>query len=177
MWILIILSIVVLVIFLWQISNLISVFFGSLYVKTQRDVIQKALKSAEVKKGDVFYDLGCGNGDVLIEAAKIGAKTVGFEISPYYYILSKLRTLFFRGLYYFTCSSMIEGIDVRFKNILDVDLGNADVVYVYLLPKLLSQIDFSKVKKDARIISIGFAIKGIKGKKYRIFGHNIFIYQ
>ncbi|OGD56343.1 hypothetical protein A2V71_01325 [Candidatus Berkelbacteria bacterium RBG_13_40_8] len=179
MWILIILSIVVLIIFLWQISNLISVFAGSLYVKTDRVIIRKALKLAKVKRGDVFYDLGCGNGDVLTEASKLGAKVTGFEISPYYYLLSKTKIFLFKQFAY-KCSSIYNGIDVRLKNILNVDLGKADVVYVYLLPKFLKELapKFKKeLKPKARLISIGFPVKNLRlSKKILLKDRTIFIY-
>jgi SAM-dependent methyltransferase len=151
MWIIIILiSIIALIILLWQISNFISVFFGCPYVKTKKDTVRKVLKLAAIKKGDIFYDLGSGNGDVLIEASKLGAKCIGYEISPYYYIVSKLRTMRFKN------------IDVRFQNINDIDLQKADIVYVYLIPKFLKKLSpkFQReLKPGAKIISIGFPIK------------------
>ncbi len=174
MWILIILSILVLIILLWQISNLISVIFGSLYVKTNRNVIRKALKLANVKKGNIFYDLGCGNGDVVISAAKLGAKAIGYEISPYYYILCKLRTWRFKN------------IKIKFQNINNVNLSKADVVYVYLLPKFLVKLapKFKKeLKPSARLISIGFPIKMVKNntrvlffERHLVKNHLIYVY-
>jgi len=156
------------IVFFWQVSNLISIISGSLYVKTDRDVIRQALKLAELKKGDVFYDLGSGNGDVLIEAAKFGAKATGFEISPYYYILGKLRTW------------QNKNIKIRFQNIKDVSLSQADIVYCYLLPKMLEKLA-PKFKKDlksgAKIISIGFPIKNLKPSRKIVFENRaIFIY-
>lgn len=182
MWMLIILIIIGLTILLWQISNIISVFFGCPYVKTNRDTIRKALKLVEIKKGDIFYDLGCGNGDVVIEASKLGAQCIGYEISPYYYILSKIRI----WIYLFFAGAKNKYISIEFKNIQDVDLRKADVVYCYLLPKFLEKLS-SKLKKElkpsARIISIGFPIKNStfsarvkKVEKYQIKNHLVFIY-
>lgn len=174
MWILVILIILTLTILLWQISNLISVFFGCPYVKTNRDTIKKALKLANIKKNDVFYDLGCGNGDVIIEATKMGAKCVGYEISPYYYILSKIRT------------SRNKNIEIRFRNIKNVDLKYADVIYCYLLPKFLEKLSpkfQNELKPSARLISIGFPIKNstffarLHASVKKVEDHLIFIYK
>jgi ribosomal protein L11 methylase PrmA len=169
MWILfIVISILVLVIFFWQISNLISVISGCLYVKTNRDVIRKALKLADVQKGDVFYDLGSGNGDVLIEASKLGAKAIGLEISPYYYIVSKLQTL------------KHSDIEIRFQNIKDVSLDRADIVYCYLLPNMLEKLGpkFKKMEKGSRVISVGFPIGKLKNKKeFKVNNRKIYIYN
>ena len=161
---------------LWQISNLISVFFGCPYVKTGHDVIRKALKLADIKKGDVFYDLGCGNGDVLIKASKMGAKCIGFEISPYYYIIGKIRI----RIYLFFARAKNKDISIEFRNIQNVNLQDADVIYCYLVPKFLNKLSTKfkrELKPSARLISIGFPIVGLKLSKKIIYkSRAIFIY-
>lgn len=165
----IILILMVLVLLLWQVSNFISIFFGSPHVKTRKSIINSALKLADLKKRETFYELGSGSGDVLISAAKFNVHTIGFEISPFYYLYSKLRMLRYKN------------IDIKFKNILDVDLSYADVIYCYLLPKLLKKLapKFKhELKKNARIISIGFQIDSLKlFKKIRTNNHTIYIYK
>lgn len=153
---------------LWQISNMISVFFGSPYVKADKNLIRDALKLAQLKKAEIFYDLGCGDGSSLIEAAKLGAKATGFEISPYYYLWAKLRTLRYRN------------IKVVYRNIKDVDLSKVDVVYCYLLPEFLEKLSpkFQReLKSGARLISVGFPIEIKKGDKYIIRNHQVYIYK
>lgn len=163
------LAIVSLLILIWQISNLVSAFFGSPYIKSNREIIIKSLKLVRLKKGEVFYDLGCGNADVLIVAQKYGAQAIGFEISPFYYLWAKLRTWRFRN------------INVRYRNIKDVDLGRADVVYCYLLPALLEKLSskFEKeLKSGSRLISIGFPIADLQNEfPYSLHGRKIFIYK
>lgn len=165
----ILLAIISIGLFLWQFSNLISVFYGSPYVMMDKIVIREALKLANLKKGEIFYDLGCGNGDVLIEAAKMGAKATGFEISPYYYIYAKLKTQAFKN------------IKVKYRDINKVDFSKADVIYCYLLPEFLKKLasKFRKeMKKSSRLISVGFPIPMLKNEIVSsIDKHKIFIYK
>src|SRR5918996_200453 len=52
------------------------------YVPTPDDVVERMLTLAEVKAGDVVFDLGCGDGRIPIAAAKRGARGVGIDIDP-----------------------------------------------------------------------------------------------
>lgn len=148
-----------------------------------RQVIIKSLKLAKIKKGEIFYDLGCGNGEVLIEAAKLGAKAVGFEISPYYYLWARVRIAFFKTLILYTKprSSGKMYIEIKFRNIFDVGLSKADVIYCYLLPKFLEKLS-AKFQKELetgnRLISMGFPIKGMsKYQKFKINNRLIYLYK
>lgn len=158
-----------LTILVWQISNIISVIFGCLYVGTGNRIIKKALKLAQLKKGEVFYDLGCGKADSLVIANSFGAKATGFEISPYYYIWSKIRALPHLN------------IAVKYRNLKNVDLGKADVVYCYLLPEFLEKLSPKfkyELKKSARLISISFKVPGLRLLKKETFKNKtIYIYS
>jgi len=175
---LIFLSFLAIGLFFCQSSNLISAIFGSPAVMMDKKVIVGALKLANLKKGDIFYDLGCGNGQVLIEAAKMGAKATGFEISPYYYLLSKIRVFFWKSFNILRCLQAFRiksHIEIRFMNIKKADLSKADVIYCYLLPKILNEINF---RKNQRVVSIGFPVRKLKPIKTKIFkSHPIFIYS
>lgn len=167
-----------LVLFLWQISNFISIFSGSVYVKSKRDVINFALKKSGLKRRDIFYDLGCGNGDVVLQAQKYGARCTGIEISPFYYLLSSFR-IFVLKAYHKNRSSSFSGMNIRFGDIKKVDLKNVDVVYCYLLPKFLKKLTPKFLRERPKtIISIGFAIDGLpKPRLYRYKNHKVFIYS
>src|SRR5512139_1011478 len=53
------------------------------YVGTPYDVVSRMLKMAKIKKGDLVYDLGCGDGRMLVLAAqKYGCRAVGYDIDP-----------------------------------------------------------------------------------------------
>lgn len=150
----------------WQISNIISIIFGSPYVIANKNIVAKTLQLAVIKPGQIFFDLGCGNGQTLIEAQKLGLKAVGFEISPIYFLWAKLRTLPYKN------------IEVRFQDIRKVNLSKADVVYVYLLPEFLNKLT-PKFKKELRnktkIISVGFKIPGFQNRLIKINKRRVYI--
>lgn len=165
----IVLFIFALTMFVWQISNIISVIFGAPCVGAGKKIIKKALELAKLKKGEIFYDLGCGKAESLIIVNNFGVKAVGFEISPYYYLWSKVRTLPYSN------------IDVCYRNIKNVDLSYADVVYCYLMPDFLEKLapKFKKeLKKSARLISISFKVLGLKLiKRVKYANKTIYIYR
>lgn len=156
------------ILFFWQISNLLAIYYGSLFVKTKRENIKKILQDL-AKKDLVFYDLGCGNGDILLLADDFKMKAVGFEIAPFYYTLSKLRTLFRKN------------ITVKYLNILKADISGADIIYCYLLPPLLKKLSLkfrSDIKKNAIVISAGFPIDNLKlFQEYEIGSRKFFVYK
>lgn len=163
------LTLISLSLLLWQISNLISVFYGSPYVSVKRDIVRKALKLVHLKKGEIFYDLGSGNGDVLIEAAKLKAKVFGFEISPFYFLISKIRTFKYPN------------VQIKYQNIKNIDLKKADVVYCYLLPELLEKLSVKfirELKIGSQIISISFPIKNLSlMAKHKFKNSTLYIYK
>lgn len=105
-------------------------------------------KLAKIKKGDLIYDLGSGDGEVLITAAKeLGAKGVGIEIDPLRYWISKIRI---------QRNGLSDKIKVLRKNFFEQNIKDADVVFVYLVPKTLDKLlpKFKEeLKKGTRIIS------------------------
>jgi len=58
------------------------VAFGAPWLPTRNNDIKKLLKLSGLKSGDVFIDLGCGSGGVLVAASQMGAKPIGYEINP-----------------------------------------------------------------------------------------------
>jgi SAM-dependent methyltransferase len=99
-----------------------------IYVPTPQAVVDKMLEMAEVKKGDVVYDLGCGDGRIVVTAAKkYGVKAIGFDIDPQRVkeALENVR------------SNKVEHlVTIKQEDIFKLDLGEASVVTLYLLPDL-----------------------------------------
>lgn len=113
------------------------------YVPTKMDQIRKILKSAGAKKGKKFYELGSGDGRVVIEAARLGANSVGIE-------QSWLRVLYsrYKGK---KLASHIESGNIKFYhgNIFNRNYEDADIVYIYLLSKGVQKLE-SKLRKELK---------------------------
>ena len=124
-------------------------------VPTPPNVVDRMLEAAHLKAGETLYDLGSGDGRVLIAAAqKFGAKAVGIEISKESVAASTKRI---KDLKLDDKVQVIEG------DLLKIDLSSADVVTLYLLTKsndmLRPQLE-KQLKPGARVVSHDYAIRG-----------------
>lgn len=145
-------------------------------IPTSKKGIDKAVALAKIKHGEKFYELGCGEGRVLVKTVeKYDCYGVGYELVFPYYLLAKLRAKF---------SKKSEKIEVRCKNFFKADLQNADVVFCFLTPKLMQKvgemIKKTEFKKEVRIISYGFCIKDmepVEKIKHSKDNWNIYLYR
>jgi hypothetical protein len=128
---------------------LIPALYGLPPVPTRSERIQKALKLANLKANEVLYDLGAGDGRVLLIAARdFGAKAVGIEIGPIQCALIWLRVL---------AAGFGNQIQVRWANFYKADLHDADVIFVYATSKEVMKLAphlETQMKKGARLVSI-----------------------
>jgi SAM-dependent methyltransferase len=128
---------------------LIPALYGLPPVPTKPERIRKALKLGKLQPNEVLYDLGAGDGRVLLIAARdFGAKAVGLEIGPIQCALIWLRA---------TASGMGEKIQVRWENFYKADLKEADVVFVYATSKEIAKLAphlEKQMKLGARLVSI-----------------------
>ncbi len=126
------------------------------YVPTPQKVVDKMLEMAEVKKGDVVYDLGCGDGRIVVTAAKkYGVKAVGFDIDPKR-IEESLANVKSNGVEHL--------VTIKQEDIFTLDLREASVVTLYLLPKLNVRLmpQLEKLNPGSRIVSHDFDMRGAK---------------
>lgn len=118
---------------------------------TPQEVVERMLALAAVKKGDLVYDLGAGDGRVVVTAAKkYGVKAVGFEIDPGLAKLARENA----------CKQGVEKlVQIRQEDFMNADLSPATVVTLYLSydgnltlrPKLMREL-----KSSARVVSYTF---------------------
>jgi hypothetical protein len=121
------------------------------YVPTPQEVVEKMLDMAQVKKGDVVYDLGSGDGRIVVTAAKkYGVRAIGFEIDPQR-IKESHENIKKAGV-----EKLVE---IRQQDIRTVDLSAASVLTMYLLPEvnlMLRPNIWSQMKPGSRVVSHDF---------------------
>lgn len=141
------------------------------FVPSPEDVVEAMLQLAAVGPEDVLYDLGCGDGRIVLAAARRGARAVGVDLDP---------SLIAR------CQASAEqaGVSdrVRFErqNFHDVDLSDATVVALYLAPDLNRKLRarlLEQLRPGARIISHGFTMGTWKPHRRQVVdGRNIYLW-
>jgi len=124
---------------------------GGPWVPSSMQVIHQMMKMAEVGPEDVVYDLGCGDGRiVLVAAMRYHARAVGIEIDPLRYLWCQfLITILFQR----------KRVRIIFGNLFTKDLSEADVVVCYLMHDALAKLE-KKLKKElqpgTRVVSNRF---------------------
>ena len=121
------------------------------YVPTPQEVVERMLELAGVKKGDVVYDLGSGDSRIVVTAAKkYGVKAIGFEIDPER-IKESHENIKKAGV-----GNLVE---IRQQDIRTVDLSQASVLTMYLLPEVNLMIRpniWKQMKPGSRVVSHDF---------------------
>jgi precorrin-6B methylase 2 len=125
------------------------------FVPTPQDVVEQMLKVAKVKREDVVYDLGCGDGRIVVTAAKkYGSQAVGYDIDPECVRMSLVNV---------RKQDVARLVTIERKDMFTQDLSRADVVALYLLPRTSQRLlpQLPKLKPGARIVSHAFEIPGL----------------
>jgi hypothetical protein len=150
------------------------------YVSTPMVVVEKMLEMAKITEKDVLYDLGCGDGRIVILAAKLyGARGVGIDIDPERIEESKA---------YASVAGVDHLVEFRQQDAMKADLSRATVVTLYLLPEsnaLLRPLLEEQLKPGARVVSHNYHMPGWELKEigYKAITtgdgtlHTIFVYK
>ena len=141
--------------------------FGSGWLPMPAAAIRKGMEKAGLKRGDVLFDLGCGDGRVIKQAAGGCKWAVGFEMDPIRYCISKAR-----------CRQ--ENTRIVFGNFFKKPLDEADVVFAYLHPKTnkrLAKKLRQECRKGTRVVSYWWQVPGLqeiwKDDKARLYVYRI----
>jgi cyclopropane fatty-acyl-phospholipid synthase-like methyltransferase len=146
------------------------------FVPSPQIVVDKMLEAAEVKSGETVFDLGCGDGRIVITAAQaFKAKGVCVELASNLVKETKERV---KRL------GLENRISVVQEHLLNVDLTPADVVTVYLLTSSneLLKPNLEKLKPGARVVSHDFRMRGWKPDRTETVEasnrtHTIYVYR
>jgi SAM-dependent methyltransferase len=121
-----------------------------IYVPTRQSVVDAMLKVANVKAGDVLYDLGCGDGRIPVSAAKLGARAVCIDIDPRRIAEANENV---------KKNNVGDRVRVLNQDLFTTDISEASVVSLYLLPSLnlkLRPTLWKTLKPGTRIVSHDF---------------------
>jgi len=125
------------------------------WVPCWRKDLKRIFKLANLQAGEVFYDLGCGSGQVVFYAARqFQARAIGVELALPLYLICQLKKI------------IIGAVDVQFrwKNLFAENLSGADAVYFFGMPhSIAAKLKFKlerELKPGARVVSYVFPIPG-----------------
>jgi predicted RNA methylase len=151
------------------------------FVPSPMPVVRRMIELADLKAGEIFFDLGAGDGRTVIMAAKtFGARAVGVEMR---------EDLAKRAITVIQDNKLADRVTIVNGDMFKVDLSSADVVYLYLTTsaneKIKSKLE-TELKKSARIVSHDYEIIGWQPIKVENFvenpslgypSHTIYLYK
>ena len=134
---------------------------GAPWLPVRKQDIDAAFQLIELGADDVVVDLGSGDGRLLVEAAKRGAKAIGYELNPFMVWYSRIRARAYG-----------DRVAVHRRNLLEADLKDTTVVFVFgmewIMPKISDKL-IAEAKRDVRIVSFAFSLpKLVEVKKVGI---------
>lgn len=126
------------------------------FVPTPHVIVAKMLEAAYLREDDVLYDLGCGDGRLVIEAARqYGARAIGFDLDPVRIAEARANV---------RDAGVGDRVTIERQDLFTVDVRPASVVTLYLLPDLNLRLvpQLARLAPGSRIISHDFSIEGVE---------------
>ncbi len=121
------------------------------FVPTKQEIVEEMLRVAGVGAGDVVYDLGCGDGRIVITAAqKFGARGVGIDIDP-----ERISD----ANWYAKRAGVEKQVVFKLGDLFEADISEATVITLYLLPDMNARLRpklLRDLKPGTRIVSHDF---------------------
>ena len=148
-------------IIVWSLGLLVlvfcfAVFFGAPYVPTRQLDVEEIFSNLTISKKTKFVDLGSGDGKLVLYAAKKGISATGYEINPILWAISRYRL---RGY---------KNAKIKFANMWNADISSADVVFVFLATKYMSNLErklSAEMNQGSILVSYVFELP--QKKQYR----------
>jgi SAM-dependent methyltransferase len=128
------------------------VLFGAPYLPTLKPQISAALELADLRPGQTMLELGCGDGRVLVAAAKQGINVVGYELNPLLAALAWLRTRRYH-----------RQVRVIWGDFWRRPWPEAQAIFTFLLPRYMHKLNKKVMQYDhkpVRLVSFAFQIPG-----------------
>ena len=154
------------------------ILFEFPYLCSPLEVIDKALEAADMSRDDLFVDLGCGDGTVLLRAAeRFRVFSVGFEIDPALVKIARRRA---------QLAGLKNLIEIIHSDLFTADLSRFNVIYVYPSPLViegLSRKIMDECVKGTRVLIHDYPLRNIEPDEViRISGgplhtHSIYVYR
>ena len=146
----VVLAFLILILVFWIVTGLL----GAPWVPTEGETVNEMLSMADVKSDEIVYDLGSGDGRIIITAAtKFHARSVGVELNPLWVFWTRLKI---------TTLGLRSKTKVIWGNFFRVNLSKADIITLYLLQNTNDKLE-PKLKKElkpgSRVVSHVFTFK------------------
>lgn len=142
------------------------VAFGAPYLPTMKVQRETALDLLDLKPGQTLLELGCGDGQILKEAAKRGLKSVGYELNPILVLISIIRTWSYR-----------KQVKVIWGDYWDEQWPKADGIFVFLLDRYMLKLDKKIIQYQVHPVKlVSYAFK-IPHKKFIKQKDGLYLYK
>lgn len=152
-------------VFLIGLGFLITSISGAPWVPARAKDLDALMRDCKLKSGSVFVELGCGDGRLVLAAARRGSVATGYELNPVLWLIAYLRCLGQKNAH------------ARLRNFWSQDLSSADVVMAFLVPRTVGRLEKKlqeEMKPGSRAISYIFELPSKKPTRKR---HHWFIYS
>ena len=157
----------------WAVASLLVLCFGAVllvgapYLPTLKAARAQALDLLDLKPGQTFYELGSGDGSLLVDAGRRGIHAVGYEINPLLVTISYVR-----------CWRYRRHVKIIWGNYWRADLGQADAIFVFLLDRFMTRLDKKiEAEKGSKPILLATHAFKIPGKKPLRRSGAVFLYK
>ena len=143
--------------------------FGAPYLPTLKQRVTDGLDLLDLEEGQTMLELGCGDGRLLLEAAKRGIYGIGYELNPVLVVYGKLKSWRYRRY-----------VTIHWGNYWNKEWPPSDGMYVFLLQPFMSRLNEEVQKyadgKPYRVVSFAYVINEKKHKK-ELNGMRLYLYN